>query len=134
MTGKNRKQNLNRHDNKEQLKPLDLKAVDPVMMQSQSGQWTSGFVRDLHPTKGSYVIQSKGRRYRRNHKFLRPPRVRSNSVSRDDVPEYTNGTLRSNTTQSTNEISTTSDVQPNTVLETTTSRVKPPAEKPVFYP
>lgn len=60
-------------------------------------------------------------------------RVRSNSVSRDDVPAYTNVTLRSNTTQSTKDISTHSDVQPNTVLETTTSRVKPPAEKPVFF-
>lgn len=60
-------------------------------------------------------------------------RVRSNSVSRDDVPAYTNVTLRSNTTQSTKDISTHSDVQPNTVLETTTSRVKPPAEKPVSF-
>lgn len=113
LTGKNRKQNLDRHGNKEQIKPLDLKAVDPVMMQSQSGQWTSGFVRDLHPTKVAYVIHSKGRRYRRNRKSLRPPRVHSNSVSRDDVPAFTNVTLCSDTTQSTNDISTTPDIQPS---------------------
>lgn len=118
LTGKNRKQNLDRHGNKEQIKPLDLKAVDPVMMQSQSGQWTSGFVRDLHPTKVAYVIQSKGRRYRRNRKFLRPPRVQSNSVSRDDVPAFTNVTLRSNTTQSTN----INNSRYTAVPETTTSR------------
>lgn len=45
---KNQEKNFNRHADKEPLKPLDLKAVDPVLMQSQSGQWTSGFVRDLH--------------------------------------------------------------------------------------
>lgn len=100
------------------------------MVQSQSGQWTSECVKDLHPTKHSYVIQSKGRCYRRNRKFLRPTRVRSNSV-RDDVPAYTDVTLRSKTPQRTNDISTTSDVQPNAVPETTTSRVEPPAEKPV---
>lgn len=49
-------ENLNRHAKKEPLK--SLKAGDPVMMQSQSGQWTSGFVKDLHPTKRSYVIKS----------------------------------------------------------------------------
>lgn len=133
LTGKNRKQNLDRHGNKEQIKPLDLKAVDPVMMQSQSGQWTSGFVRDLHPTKVAYVIQSKGRRYRRNRKSLRPPRVHSNSVSRDDVPAFTNVTLRSNTTQSTNDISTTPDIQPSR-RQLPLARVKPPAKKPVSFP
>lgn len=97
------------------------------MLQSQSGQWTSGFVKDLHPTKRSYVIQSKGRCYRRNRRFLRPTRVRSNSVSRDNVPAYTNVTLRSKTPQSTNDISTNSDVQP----KTTTFHVDPPAEKHV---
>lgn len=99
------------------------------MMQSQTGQWTSGFVRDLHLTKRSYVIQSKGRRYRRNRKFRRPTRVQSNTVFIDYVPADTDVTLRSNTTHSTN-ISTTTDVQPNTVPKTTTSRVEPPSEKP----
>lgn len=48
LAGKKQEENFNRHADKEPLKPLDLKAVDPVVMQRQSGQWTSGFVRDLH--------------------------------------------------------------------------------------
>lgn len=94
------------------------------MMQNQSGQLTSGFVKDSHTTKRSCVIQSKGRCYRRNRKFLRPIRGRSNSVSKDDVPAYTVVTLRWKTTQSTNNISTTSDTQPNAVPKTTTSCVE----------
>lgn len=91
---KKQEKNFNRHAKKEPLK--SLKAGDPKMMQSQSRQWTSGFVRDLHLTKRSYVIQSKGRRYRRNRKFLTPTRVWSNSVFRDDVPADTDVALRSN--------------------------------------
>ncbi|XP_062621338.1 uncharacterized protein LOC134282929 [Saccostrea cucullata] len=121
-------ENFNRHARKEPLKPF--KAGDSVMMQSQSGQWTSGFFKDLHPTKRSYVIESKGRCYRRNRKFLRPTRVRGNSVSRSDAPAYTDATLCSKTDQSTNDISAASDVQPNTVTETARSNVEPPAENP----
>ncbi|XP_062572464.1 uncharacterized protein K02A2.6-like [Saccostrea cucullata] len=124
-------ENFNRHAKKEPLKPL--KAGDSVMMQSQSGQWTSGFVKDLHPTKRSYVIDSNGRCYRRNRKFLRPTRVQNNSVSRDDVPAYTDVTLGTKTNQSTNDTSAASDVQPNTVTETARSDVEPPAENPAHF-
>lgn len=83
-------------DNGPQFSCYEFKAGDPVMMQTQSGKLTSEFVIDLHSTKRSYVIQSKGRCYRRNRKFRRPTRVRSYSVSGDDVPAYTEYRPRDN--------------------------------------
>ncbi|XP_062574225.1 uncharacterized protein K02A2.6-like [Saccostrea cucullata] len=101
---KKQEENFNRHAKKEPLKPLKA---------------------------GDSVIESKGRCYRRNRKFLRPTRVRNNS--RDDVPAYTDVTLRTKTNQSTNDTSAASDVQPNTVTETARSDVEPPAENPAHF-
>ncbi|XP_048765918.2 uncharacterized protein K02A2.6-like [Ostrea edulis] len=68
-------ENFNNHARKEPLKPL--KPGYNVMMKNPSGQWTSGHIKDLHSAKRSYIVQSNGKHYRRNRKFLRPTRVRS---------------------------------------------------------
>lgn len=62
--------------------------------------------------------------------MLSKAKVDAKDVFRDDVPADTGVTLRSNISQSTNDISTTTDVQPNTAPETTISRVEPTSEKP----
>jgi hypothetical protein len=77
---KQRQQKQQEHFNRHALKkPLkSLKPGDNVMMTSATGQWTHGHVKDLHSTPRSYVIQSRGKCYRRNRKFLRPIRVSDN--------------------------------------------------------
>jgi hypothetical protein len=66
-------ENFNRDALKKPLK--SLKPGDNVMMTNATGQWTHGHVKDLHSTPRSYVIQSRGKCYRRNRKYLRPTRI-----------------------------------------------------------
>ncbi|XP_021360877.1 uncharacterized protein LOC110455216 [Mizuhopecten yessoensis] len=88
-------ENFNKHAMQKPLKPLD--PGDHVMVKHPAkGTWEAGIVERQHTTPRSYVVESNGRKYRRNRRYLKQTRARaevdqtydSRTMNYDPVYDY----------------------------------------------